>query len=326
MSQQLAIVIPYYKLDFFRDALLSLKRQTDQRFTIYIGDDASPYNPLSVLDELNTDNWVADKIVYQKFAHNLGKNSLVKQWERCVALTQNENWIWLFSDDDVMEKNCVANFYSALAETNGQYNLYKFNTSVINAENKVIFALENPPAGKLDNFTLINQKISSQIYSLVVEYVFSRQTYQQTGGFVDFPLAWGSDDATWVKFSGATGIYIIKGANVLWRISEINISGNRWENRPLKLKALLLYCKWMLHYFKNHEEFGVLKANLFNYCLRETDNYASVITPALFLKIYFTFFNTPDFSFKRLLLFAYQKNISSVKWKLAQMHLIRSGS
>lgn len=40
----LAIVIPYYKITFFEDTLESLAHQTDKRFKVYIGDDASPKN------------------------------------------------------------------------------------------------------------------------------------------------------------------------------------------------------------------------------------------------------------------------------------------
>ena len=41
----LAIVIPYYKLTFFEATLQSLADQTDKRFMVYIGDDASLESP-----------------------------------------------------------------------------------------------------------------------------------------------------------------------------------------------------------------------------------------------------------------------------------------
>jgi len=46
----LAIVIPYYKLTFFEATLQSLADQTDKRFKVYIGDDASPENPSRLLE------------------------------------------------------------------------------------------------------------------------------------------------------------------------------------------------------------------------------------------------------------------------------------
>ena len=44
----LAIVIPYYKYTFFEETLLSLQNQTNKKFNVYIGDDASPENPLDL--------------------------------------------------------------------------------------------------------------------------------------------------------------------------------------------------------------------------------------------------------------------------------------
>ena len=46
----LAIVIPYFKLTFFEETLQSLANQTDQRFKVYIGDDASLENPSDLLE------------------------------------------------------------------------------------------------------------------------------------------------------------------------------------------------------------------------------------------------------------------------------------
>ena len=45
MKSNLAIVIPYYKIDFFAATLDSLVHQTNTNFTVYIGNDASPTNP-----------------------------------------------------------------------------------------------------------------------------------------------------------------------------------------------------------------------------------------------------------------------------------------
>ena len=45
----LAIIIPYYKIVFFEETLKSLSEQTDKRFKVYIGDDASPENPANLI-------------------------------------------------------------------------------------------------------------------------------------------------------------------------------------------------------------------------------------------------------------------------------------
>ncbi len=46
-------------------------------------------------------------LVYQRFNTNLGSKDLVAQWERCIAMSKDKPYIWLFSDDDVMEPNFV---------------------------------------------------------------------------------------------------------------------------------------------------------------------------------------------------------------------------
>lgn len=78
---KLAIVIPYYKIDFFEDTLISLSNQTNPKFTVYIGDDLSPHCPVNLIskykDKLN--------IIYRKFEYNIGNVNLVGQWKRCVV-------------------------------------------------------------------------------------------------------------------------------------------------------------------------------------------------------------------------------------------------
>ena len=63
----LAIVIPYFKLTFFEETLLSLANQTNKRFKVYIGNDASPESPLLLLEKYK------DKFdfVYHEFESNL---------------------------------------------------------------------------------------------------------------------------------------------------------------------------------------------------------------------------------------------------------------
>ncbi len=100
----LAIVIPYFKLIFFEETLQSLANQTDNRFKVYIGDDASPENPSDLLEKYQGQF----DFGYHKFKENLGGVSLVKQWERCIALSQKEEWIMILGDDDLLDHSIVA--------------------------------------------------------------------------------------------------------------------------------------------------------------------------------------------------------------------------
>ena len=102
MKKTLAIVIPAYKIQYLNDTLESLANQTCLRFNVYIGDDCSP-NPIRDIVEPFFNRI---EVSYIRFDTNLGGRSLVQQWYRCVNLTF-EDYIWLFSDDDVLPNDAV---------------------------------------------------------------------------------------------------------------------------------------------------------------------------------------------------------------------------
>jgi glycosyltransferase involved in cell wall biosynthesis len=238
---KLAIIIPVYKADFFREALTSIATQTSMDFHLYIGNDNSPDNIDDIVNEFK------DKIdiTYVKFEENIGGKDLVAQWERCIELSKNEEWIWLFSDDDVMAPNCVEEFCNNLNSSEPTL-LYHFNVSVINSKGDVIEP-EKPFPGKVTAYDFLMGKISGNIKSYVVEYIFSRKSYKEFKGFPKFDLAWNSDDAMWFQLAWNSEIRTLIEGKVFWRASGINISRNQ-KNREIakrKLKADLAYLKWL---------------------------------------------------------------------------------
>jgi hypothetical protein len=64
------------------------------------------------------------------------------------------------------------------------------------------------------------------------------------GGFVDMPLAWNADDATWALLGQSAGIGGIPEAKVSWRQSSENIS-NGANGRWVKLGADIAYLDWL---------------------------------------------------------------------------------
>ena len=124
---QLAIVIPAYKSTFLEATLTSLANQTNKNFNVYIGDDCSPSDLGRIIKKFHHKL----KIKYVRFNSNFGGGDLIAQWERCIDLVQEEKWIWFFSDDDVMGKNCVQVFYDQI-EQDDSYDLYHCNVRVIN--------------------------------------------------------------------------------------------------------------------------------------------------------------------------------------------------
>lgn len=245
MTHRLAIIIPAYKATFLPAALDSIAAQTCKDFTLYVGDDCSP-EPISEIVEQYRDKI---DMVYQRFDTNLGGKDLVAQWERCIAMSKDEPYIWLFSDDDVMEPNCVEALLRQVDETNGFYDVYHFNVDIINERGAFETKKQDYPA-ELSAYRLYCGKNSMRLSAFVVENVFSRKVYERFGGFMKYDLAWGSDVASWIVFSDRKGISTVSGARVRWRRSSQNITPDYSRQiAERKLRAELAFLNWAFRYF-----------------------------------------------------------------------------
>jgi len=239
-NHQLAIVIPAFKADYFRDALESIAAQTDRRFRVYVGDDASPADLGAVAAEFSN----RIDLVYHRFSENLGQRDLVGHWMRCLDLTEGEEWVWLFSDDDIMEPACVAAFYRQLAHDDAT-DLYHFDPVIIDGKGDLVRVPPGFPAS-LSATEFFYRKINYRLASFAVEYVFRQQALRAMGGFVPFDLAWCSDDATWMTFACRQPIRTVQGARIHWRASPINITSQR-NNRGLverKVAMQFRFLRW----------------------------------------------------------------------------------
>lgn len=231
----LAIIIPYYKLTFFEATLQSLANQTNQRFKVYIGDDASPKDCTPLLEKYKG----KFDFTYLRFEGNLGGTSLTKQWERCIALSGDEEWLMILGDDDVLGDTTVEEFYK-------QYDTFYSKTHLVRFATKTIFEATNTVSdifihpiweNATDSFY---RKLENLTRSSLSEYIFSRESYLKYG-FYDYPLAWNSDDRAWLDFSDNKPIFTINDSLVFVRLSELNISGKRDNNYKKKVSVQSFY-------------------------------------------------------------------------------------
>ncbi len=243
VKNNLAIIIPVFKTYFLEQLLESLVKQTDKRFKVYIGDDASPQDVLTIIKKFQN----ILPIVYYRFENNLGSTNLVGHWHRSVNLTMNEEWLWLFGDDDIMDADCVKNFYINVNNTN---HVYRFSTSCINEKGEkikrrqVVKSLQNR-SDYLRDRLLEKHRIS------LAECIFSRKSFINSGGFLEMPFAYSSDVVAWYEFSGKDGIKGINSSQVYLRTSRFNIS-SRKDNLEQKRFAMdNVFYKWVEKYEPN---------------------------------------------------------------------------
>lgn len=241
MEKKIAIIIPAYKSHFLRQTLDSIAMQTNREFTVYIGDDASPHN----LEEIVSCYVDKMDIIYRRFDNNLGRIDLPGHWGRCIDLS-NEPVIWFFSDDDLMPQDGVERIVKALEDYGVKHRMFRFPLAVIDGNDQIKHKNPLLPKGAVLGYHFLLDKLEGRIYSAACEYVFSRDAYDAIGGFVKFPLAWCSDDATWTSLGDCVdGMIALPGNPVCWRnVEGENISCSADFDKE-KLMATRGFLRWI---------------------------------------------------------------------------------
>jgi glycosyltransferase involved in cell wall biosynthesis len=239
---KLAVVIPAFKARFFGRALASLARQTNRAFTVYIGDDCSQADLKSISDQF------VDRLCirYTRFGNNIGAKNLVRQWDRCMTLLTDEDWVWFFSDDDLASENCVETFYRRKAETDGD--VYRFNTCTIDENDRERFPTVPSPDFESSEEMALNLLLGRRGNSMP-DHVFSRDIYMRSGGFVYTPYAQAADWATSILYSKEKGMHMLQSGLVSWRKAGDSISATVFRNKADKILGHFCFIEWLLKHF-----------------------------------------------------------------------------
>jgi Glycosyl transferase family 2 len=248
-SHKLAVIIPAFKSDFLARTLESLLRQTDQRFSIYVCDDAGPADIKSITQSVLG----ARPHTYRRFESNLGGTSVAKHWDRCVALTC-EPWIWIFSDDDLMDDQCVEALYR-FVETEGDVtDVLRFDGWIVDEHDKITgFSPLHVDRESWLEFTY--GFLMGWRRSFMQQLIFRRTALEEAGGFLDLPLGWATDNAAVIATGRQRTIRRIPGARVYWRSSRMNITPDQsFKMCKSKLLASCLFLHWLRNQLQGPRE------------------------------------------------------------------------
>ncbi len=244
----LAIVIPYYKIKYFQKTLEGLKNQTCKNFSLYIGDDASPDSPLSILYEY--ENVLPHH--YTRFEENWGMKKLVAQWERCIDLSAEEPWIMILGDDDEVDCCFVENFYKHLENIEkNNIQVVRFASCNIDEKGSLLSKIYVNPSFEKAKDSLI-RTAKGEGRSTLSEHIFSRKAYLKHR-FKDFPVAFGSDNVAWLEFPEFGDIYSINESVVRIRISPEHLSSTHDEAiRYQRRKGVYVFIKYIIKNYYYH--------------------------------------------------------------------------
>ena len=245
---KLAIVIPYYKLTYFEATLKSLVNQTNKNFSVYIGNDNSPEDPQDLIDKYS-------EIItsYKKFETNLGGEFLTKQWERCIdTMVNDEEWIMLLCDDDLLSENYVNKFHLHLDNIiDKNISLVKYNCKVIDTKGKIV---QGPYSyNQIEKSSIFFKKLFfNEAFSTLSENIFRKDKYHKYK-YQNIELAFGSDAIAVLEYSEFNEIYMIVDEFMTFRRSDINISGNRTDKK-LQLRKMKGNTSYMYYLLKNYSD------------------------------------------------------------------------
>jgi len=239
---RLAIVIPYYKIDFFEETLKSVADQTDQRFTLYIGNDASPSDPLPLIQKY----FKEDEYRYFNYIKNIGGKNLALQWER-VLENVTEDWFQILGDDDAIAENFVEEFYNNIGKFKS---VVRFNRKTLNDKN-VIIREDKIVQDSISSVDLFINGYSGLTVTSLTEFIFKTTQFKKYK-FEKIDLAWGTDVIAFMQFSDFKNIQIINSTEVYIKVTEKSITGN---NSSLKTKKDLAFNHFRKILLEKHAKF-----------------------------------------------------------------------
>lgn len=242
-----SFVLPAYKATYLREAICSILSQTYKDFELIIVNDASPENVKKVVT-----NFHDERLRYYENDYNIGGVDLVKQWNDYCLPKAREEWIVMASDDDVYAPTYLEEMMK-LTKKYPKCDLFHCRVKKINKYGEVI-GISSPSAEFETCLDFISNRLCNHRLQTVQEFLFRRNAMLQIDGFVSFPLAFFTDDATWGLLS-KNGVACCMQPLFMFRFSGINISSNKETSSRMleKLKACFLYSDWMKNFLKDIE-------------------------------------------------------------------------
>lgn len=240
MIPKISVAIPAYKKKYLQEAILSILNQSFKDFELIIVNDASP----EYLDEI-VNSFSDERIRYYKNEINLGAESVVKNWNKCLEYANGEYFV-LAADDDYYETDFLKELYN-LAKENPDVDLFHCRVRTVDEEGKLL-SVTQIAAPYESIFDLMYHRIVFSRLSYVGDFMCRTSSLRAIGGFVNFPYAWSSDVATWFTLARTNGVAYSSKVLFNYRYSNQNITNS---NLPFeKFRATYEFNEWMREFIE----------------------------------------------------------------------------
>lgn len=241
-SPTFSIAIPAFKRSFLGECIDSVLSQTYGCFELIIVNDNSPEDLEAILSHYSD-----SRIIYQKNAIGYGAFDVSKNWNKCLELARGDYFMCI-GDDDRLLPDCLEKYLS-LIKSYPDCAIYHAGTQLINEDSKIISLQESRPSQE-SAYSMIWHRWFGSRKTFIGDFLFRTNLLKESGGFIWFPFAWGSDEQTVYFMASKGGIANMQDYGFQYRVNRQTISYSR-DNYKGKIEAYRLGKKWYADFLKD---------------------------------------------------------------------------
>lgn len=238
MEPKISILIPAFKIAYLRKCLDSICKQSYNNWEVVVVDDCSPEDIKSIVFGYN-DN----RIFYYRNEHNYGAVNVVDNWNKCLEYATGDYCICI-GDDDMLPQESLK-VYAQYIVKYPFVDVFHARTILVDQNDKP-FYVTNARAEYESVYSLIRHRMNDE-YQFVGDFCYKITKLRELGGYIKFPLAWGSDDVTAYAMAEKHGIVNLIEPSFYYRVNTLSITST--GNIGIKIKATNLQRSWFNDFF-----------------------------------------------------------------------------
>ncbi|MDP1620945.1 MAG: glycosyltransferase [Bacteroidales bacterium] len=244
----ISIGLPAFKPPFLQEAIRSVLDQTHSDFELIIANSGTNEEIRSIVSEFS------DTRIRYVEGEPL---PIVENWNKVLSLATGDFFI-LFADDDLYDPTFLEEMIKL---PNGFPHCAIFHCRVKEIDSDGNLIRVSPPCPLFETgLEFILNRVKGNRLQFAPDFMCRTIQLREAGGFMELPLAWGTDDLTWFTLALKGGIAYCPKPLVSWRKSgqQVSVTGDF----VLRLDAVHLYREWIRRLLLRHRPVSAVESNL----------------------------------------------------------------
>ena len=238
------IAIPAYKSTYLKESMESALNQTYPYMELIIVDDCSP-SPIKEVVELFSDK----RITYIRNDKNLGSESIVLNWNKCLEYARGEYFV-LLCDDDIL----APSFLEEMLELSNKYpkcNVFHARKQNLREDGSIEMQTVWPEFETGVEF--LRNRLAKRRHHTISEFLYRTSAIKKQP-YVVFPSGFYSDNASLIQLSQDGGMANSQEPLVTFRFSSDHITTNTSpKNCWGKYQAAVQYWFWIQRFSESKQ-------------------------------------------------------------------------